>query len=431
MGLAYRKDGKAAGQGTARIMELDELPYPDFTDYFRAVEKWAPDLMGKVPLSIELSRGCWWSSKSQCTFCGIHSELNAYRQKSPDRALDEIEELVSRYGVDHVWVIDSNLPPGYFHSVLPALSKREKKLSSFFVETKATLKRESLQALKQAGATAFQPGIESLDTEILRYMSKGTTMLQNVRILKWAREYGLLPVWNFLHSFPGENEEAYGRMAAIVPWLVHLQPPLNVGPVALQRFSPMYRDPEQWKIINIRAGKSYEFIYPFPLEEQNRLAYTFEYDVAAAEEGSQGFTEKDGMLRDGLHASVKEILLWKDYWRGKEPPLLAYEWTPGGGMTVYDTRPARRSSCTELGSPLAHALYGCDSELNFREICQYVKNNMDESDYPGDSFMQAGLGMLENSGFLLRDEGRYISLALPLEAHRKNNDSFLAYLLGN
>ncbi len=364
-GLAYRKDGKAAGQGTARVMELDELPYPDFTDYFQAVEKWAPDLKGKVPLSIELSRGCWWSSKSQCIFCGIHSELNAYRQKSPKRALDEIEELVSRYGVDHVWVIDSNLPPGYFHSVLPMLGMREKSSAAFLWETKAT-RNGNYADIKTGGAAAFNPG-SKVWTQRSTYMTKErhAPECQDTEVGKNTVCF----CSNFLHSFPGENEEAYGRMAAIVPWLVHLQPPLNVGPAALQRFSPMYRNPGQWEITNIRACKSYEFIYPFPLEEQNRLAYTFEYDVA--DEGLQeDFDNMDGLLLDALNASVNEIALWKDQWREQEPPLLAYEWTSGGSMTVYDTRPARKSSCKTWKGFCARFMQ-CDSESHFREICQY------------------------------------------------------------
>ena len=39
---------------------MDGLPIPDFHDYFQALEKYAPELIPKVNLPIELSRGCWW-----------------------------------------------------------------------------------------------------------------------------------------------------------------------------------------------------------------------------------------------------------------------------------------------------------------------------------------------------------------------------------
>lgn len=419
-GMAFRKDGRIIEQGTARVVDLDELPYPSFDDYFQAIQKSAPDLHGKVPLSLELSRGCWWSAKSQCIFCGIHSQLHTYRYKSPERALSEINDLVSLYGVDNVWIVDANLATSYYQTLLPDLGARDKKLSGFFVETKAGIRYENLRSLKQAGANAFQPGIESLDTEILRYMRKGTTMMKNVRVLKWARECGLKPLWNFLHSFPGENAEAYKRMAALVPYLVHLQPPLNIGAVALQRFSPLFEHPEQWKMTNIRASQSYRFVYPFDLKQLNRLAYTFDYD-------SEGYSPPQDYYEEVFH----EIEVWKDLWREKEPPLLAYEWTLRRSMAVYDTRPVRKGYSTELEEPLALALRACNPEATFDEIALRVKNEMGESGYPGDDFLLEGMRRLDTYGFVIREKERYLALVHDLKALRQNSESVLAYLLGN
>ena len=417
-GLTYRENNRVIDQGTSKVMDLNELPYPDFSDYFQAIAQWAPDLKDKVPLSIELSRGCWSAAKSQCVFCGIHSQLHAYRHKNPARAVQEINDLVTAYGVANVWVIDSNLPLNYYKTVLPVLSVQAQKLDSFFVETKATIEREKLQVLKQTGATSFQPGIESLDTEMLQYMCKGTTLLQNIRILKWAREYGLPPGWNFIHSFPGENPAAYRRMAALVPYLVHLQPPIHVGPVILQRFSPLYADPERWKLTGIRASQAYEFVYPFAQEELNQLAYTFACDEIT-----------DDVLPDYLTDVTREIMLWKERWHHDEPPLLAYAWTDQGDMVVYDTRPIRKHDCTHLERPLALALQACDAGATLAEISAQVKNALDETNYPGDAYLRDGMQLLASAGFILSEKDSFLSLVYPLEAYQKNNGSFLAYLL--
>ena len=58
-------------------------------------------------------------------------------------------------------------------------------------------------------------------------MRKGTTALQGVRFLKWARELGLHVVWNLLWGVPGEDPAEYGRIAGLVPLLTHLQPPAH------------------------------------------------------------------------------------------------------------------------------------------------------------------------------------------------------------
>ncbi|WP_197660161.1 RiPP maturation radical SAM C-methyltransferase [Mobilitalea sibirica] len=416
-GLAYRRDNKVIEQGTGLVTDLDKLPYPNFKDYYQAIEKWAPDMKGKVPLSLELSRGCWWSAKSQCIFCGIQNQIHTFRYKSPERALSEINDLITMYGINNVFVIDSNLPLPYYKTVLPALSTGAIKLSDFFVETKANIKYKNLQVLRQAGSNTFQPGIESLDTEMLQYMHKGTTMLHNIRILKWARECGLYTGWNFLHSFPGEPPKAYDRMASIVSYLVHLQPPSNVGPVLLQRFSPMFDYLNKWNITNIRAGKLYEFIYPFDLKALNQLAYTFDFETSEDSE------------RNYLKGVVHEIMLWKGMWEKKEPPLLAYEETSQGGVVVYDTRPMRKCYSITLEKPLAIILLACDAGAAFDEIRRNVINEMGEAKYPGDIYLMEGIKMLESYGFLLREDKHYLTLAYSLKTYRQNNESLLAYLL--
>ena len=41
---------------------------------------------------IEFSRGCWWGQIHPCTFCGLNGKINIYREKSPQRLLEEIPQ---------------------------------------------------------------------------------------------------------------------------------------------------------------------------------------------------------------------------------------------------------------------------------------------------------------------------------------------------
>ena len=91
----------------------------------------------------------------------------------------------------------------YFGDLLPKLRETGYNFRLFF-ETKANLKREQLQAMREAGVLAIQPGIESFSTPILKLMEKGVTALQNIRLLKWCAEFGILHVWNVIYGFPGE-----------------------------------------------------------------------------------------------------------------------------------------------------------------------------------------------------------------------------------
>ncbi len=210
-GLIYRDGDRSivgASIGASPISKLDELPYPDYDDYFEQLQASSLNINGSVDLPFETSRGCWYGAKHHCTFCGLNGETMAYRSKSPSRALKEIQFLAGRHGVKRLTATDNILDTRYLAELLPELERGDSKLSLFY-EVKANLRREQLAALKRAGIDRLQPGIESLSTSILQLMRKGCTALQNLQTLKWASELRIQMFWNFLAGFPGEDPRDY------------------------------------------------------------------------------------------------------------------------------------------------------------------------------------------------------------------------------
>lgn len=261
------------------VLDLDHLPFPDYDDYFAqlAASTIGPGVRPSV--TIETSRGCWWGEKHHCTFCGLNGGGMTYRSKSPDRALSEVEYLVDRHGVRDVFVVDNILDMRLLGTFIKELGERGL-ATSLFYETKANLTKEQLRTLKRAGVRRLQPGIESLSTPILRLMDKGITGLQNVRLLKWCYEVGVVPMWNILYGFPGEDPAEYARMAELLPGLVHLPPPYAVAPIRLDRFSPNFEQAEERGFANVRAADPYRYVFPFAPAALDRLAYCFDFEYA-------------------------------------------------------------------------------------------------------------------------------------------------------
>ncbi len=447
-GLMYRAKGAIKEQGYAQVENLDELPFPDYTDYFAAVRQQAPDVEENVEIFLEYSRGCWSAERSQCIFCGLNGHNISYRCKSPRRALEETRQVVSRHSAVKVALADTNLPLHYFDQVLPFLAPLD--LSGFFVETRSNLNRHQLWQLKQAGTTLFQPGVESLATEMLRYMNKGTDLLDNLQGLKWAWEYGLQPKWNFLHSFPGENPAAYSRMEGLIPLLFHLQPPVNIQPVFLQRYSPLFRDPERWKLQNVRAAEIYSLIFPFEQPILDNLAYSFDFTVGKAPEKKEGSNPRESSKR--VHASsvstifstsnrsftqgastpeleaVLELLQsWKQSWERNDPPVLGLA-KEGGNTFVYDTRPARVNSRTLL-TPLQNLiLEACDKGQSFAAIGQALAAQ-NSGKAPGDQALRGELQTLKDLKFIISDGEKYLSLVNNMDYLVRYSPSITAYLL--
>ncbi|UCF93885.1 MAG: RiPP maturation radical SAM C-methyltransferase [Desulfobacterales bacterium] len=398
-GVAYRTEGRIIAQGTGRSPEMDGLPYPDFKDYFAALNQWAPAYRPMAPISLELSRGCWWGKKSQCIFCGLNCRALNYRRKSASRAESEIKTLTARFEVERVILTDSVVDMSFFKTLLPALAKWGG-LEELFLEAKANLSREQVRVLQTAGVKLFQPGIESLDTEILSLMRKGTTLLQNVQFLKWAREYGLYPTWNLLYGFPGENAAAYDRMAALIPLISHLCPPMDVSPMLLVRFSPLFEQRGQWGLQNVRAHAGYASVYPFDPQDLDELAYFFDFNV----DGQADIPAYIGPLK-------QRVQDWKQSWKQPHPPALTFQQQPGERVVIFDTRPCRLDDRLDLEGALAAAYAACDAMRPVAALASDLREQCGTSATDENSLRQ-GLDELVARGLMLREGDHYLSLAL-------------------
>jgi ribosomal peptide maturation radical SAM protein 1 len=288
---------------------------------------------------------------------------------------------------------------GFFKTLFPALSEWGG-LEELFLEAKANLNREQVRLLKSSGVTLFQPGIESLDTEMLSYMRKGTTLLQNVQFLKWAKEFGLYPTWNLLYGFPGENPEAYRRMEALVPSIVHLCPPMDLSPVLFVRFSPLMEESRQRGLSNIRAHSGYRSIYPFESEDLDEMAYFFDCDF----EGKDRIPSYIDPLR-------KQVQTWKQAWNQHEMPELICEQVREDRIRIHDTRPCRASDHEELNGELAMAYWACDAARSFESLGRETGQRRGK-DYCGDASLRRGLDELVARHLMLREKNRYLSLAV-------------------
>ncbi|HET6330151.1 MAG TPA: RiPP maturation radical SAM C-methyltransferase [Holophagaceae bacterium] len=255
---------------------MDELPVPDFTDYFHDLRALGLDVPGGSAILFETSRGCWWGEKHHCTFCGLNGEGLGYRSKSPDRALGEFRALRERHPGSPVVVADNILDMGYFKTFLPSLVA-EQNGTPLFYEVKANLTRDQLRLLRDAGVATLQPGIESLADGVLRLMDKGVRGMQNLQFLKWCQELGLNAVWNLLHGFPREDPAEYARMIERLPLFHHLTPPMACGPIRLDRFSPNFEQAEERGFSEVHPYPSYRWVFGLDEEEAARMAYYFTY----------------------------------------------------------------------------------------------------------------------------------------------------------
>jgi magnesium-protoporphyrin IX monomethyl ester (oxidative) cyclase len=163
--------------GVAPEPAMDDLPLPDFDDYFAEWPPGEPSLM--VPF--EGSRGCWWGQKQHCVFCSLNHSIH-YRSKSSARLFHEIVALNARYPGRQMVATDDILDMRVIDTLtarLAALPARPK----LFYSLKPNLPKNQLAALSGAGVNPILPGVESLADEVLTQMRKGVTGLRNIQML--------------------------------------------------------------------------------------------------------------------------------------------------------------------------------------------------------------------------------------------------------
>jgi ribosomal peptide maturation radical SAM protein 1 len=397
-GVAGRIEGGEVKNGSAPLVrDLDALPDPDYDDFFSALMRLGRQrVLGETQplLLFESARGCWWGEKHHCTFCGLNALGMGYRSKSPERVHEELRRQSARYQIANFEAVDNILDMRYLHELCRPLIEDRVDYSIFY-EVKANLKREQLHTLARAGIRVVQPGIESLSTHVLKLMRKGTTMLQNVRLMKWAHYYGIKVAWNLLTGFPGETAEDYEQQAKLMPLLLHLPAPVGGGPIWLERFSPYFTD-ESFPVSDVEPWPAYRYVYPEELDVR-KVAYFFTYtmgDVVAPE-----------YLRD-INLGIDR---WQKRWtdQGKRP-VLVYQRAPDW-IQVVDRRDESQAKAHAFQGVEAAAYELCGDTSTPARVARELGAEADEVESVLRRFCELGL--------MIEEDGRYLSLALPVNAN--------------
>jgi magnesium-protoporphyrin IX monomethyl ester (oxidative) cyclase len=383
------------------IRDLDALPIPDYDDYFAALRASTLSNLIEPELLAESSRGCWWGEKSHCTFCGLNGIGMNYRSKSAERVLAELAELSGRYGTRSVQFVDNILDMSFFKTVLPRLAEAGEGYSLFY-ETKANLKREQVKILAAAGVRWIQPGIESLDDNLLRLIAKGNSAVMNVQLLKWSAEFGIHAAWNMLSGIPGDCDSWYAEMARWLPSIFHLQPPTGVVRIRYDRFSPYHTRPEAFGLA-LEPSRSYRYLYPLPKESLMRMAYSFE---DAGQPGSH--IHRAVQRQPGQQALQEAVRQWNDLWQSSRPVLHVND--DGEQLQITNTRPgARRTSWTVHG--LAAEIYRlCDSAQTPAAILKQLSPRRGTAVSAQEA--EAALETLCEPNIILRLNGKLLSLGV-------------------
>ncbi len=236
--LWLKKDGKVIKNPIRPLVELDDLPYPDWS-LFDERHMWKP-FVGNVYKggSFEFSRGCL----NNCSFCVAPSLRKAQgypkpylRRKSIRRMIDEIKYMKEMFEFNMVSFGDTNFLLLMDENDLEEFERlwvKEIKLPFTIQSESKTITNTTARILKNMGCVAISIGVESGSKEIReKIMCKYISDESIFNAFRVAEKYGIRATANYIVGVPFETEEQIIES-------INFNLKLNPESIAVHHFSP-------------------------------------------------------------------------------------------------------------------------------------------------------------------------------------------------
>jgi len=235
-GLALRRDGKLhRTEPRPMISDLDQLPFP--ARHLLPLAKYVPqpnDGPYLPKLSTISSRGCPYG----CIFCDHGIYGRTYRSFSAGRIVDEMEELVGRWGARDIAFVDSlfMISRQRVEGIVDEILRRGLRVHWTCTIRANIATRELLGRMRQAGCWRVRVGVESGNEEVLRFIRKEVTKEQIREVTQAAHDLGLHPKAFFMIGHPTETEAtiadsiAFARSLPLTDITVQINTPLPGAP---------------------------------------------------------------------------------------------------------------------------------------------------------------------------------------------------------
>ncbi|MEO5345700.1 MAG: radical SAM protein [Magnetococcus sp. YQC-9] len=194
--------------------DLDALPMPAWDllpmKSYRA-HNWHcfDDITKRQPYGIiYTSLGCPFD----CSFCCINSLFGkrGIRYRSPARVVEEIDFLVSQYGIRNIKIIDEMfvLKESHVLELCDRIIERGYDLNMWAYARTNTVKPHLLARMKQAGIHWVAYGFEAGNKRVLQAVNKAADLEATSRAIEMTYREGLYIVANFIFGLPGDDWES-------------------------------------------------------------------------------------------------------------------------------------------------------------------------------------------------------------------------------
>lgn len=210
-----KKDGKIIRNGMRELVDLDKIPYNDFS-LFEEKRFFRP-MQGKVfrMVPVEIDRGCPYN----CQFCAAphlralyrkETNCNYYRMKHPDRVIEEMKHYIDQYKAEYIFFNSETflaMPDAKFDEFA---SKYTEEINiPFWCQSRVeTISDFKIKRLEMMGCDRISIGLEHGNEEFRKkVLNKPFTNNQVINAFNILKKYKIPITVNNIIGFPDETRE--------------------------------------------------------------------------------------------------------------------------------------------------------------------------------------------------------------------------------
>lgn len=253
-GLVYRRGEEVILNPPEIIPDIDRLPLPasDLVDYRHYIRH-------EGFVGIQSKRGCAF----RCIYCE-HPQIDGdrYRLRSPQRVVDEMEEIRDCYGLSRFFFVDSvfSYPVEHALAICQEILDRRLRVSWYTTTNPYGITKELVTAMAAAGCIGVEVGIDVASEAMLQNLRKPFSKADIALAARLYQEAAIPTSFHMLLGGPGETPET---LQESLDCLKEKVSPMNVLFVFGMRVYPhtdLFRQAQPQDMVF--TGKENDYLWP-------------------------------------------------------------------------------------------------------------------------------------------------------------------------
>lgn len=187
------------------ITDLDELPFPDFSDF--NINNYQLEYYPSYKFAtIASSRGC----VNRCDYCSETQFWKRYRRRNVEKVIEEIKYQY-HHGYSIFFFCDSliNGDIKWITEFCEELVHLDLPIMWMSYATINNLNKPLLDLMTKSGCVALTLGVEHISKRVLKSVNKTSSIGHTVECLQNCIQADIFPIANLIYGIPGESDEDF------------------------------------------------------------------------------------------------------------------------------------------------------------------------------------------------------------------------------